>query len=564
MFRKSTDPKPQANALYRSQPRNALPQAYQPNNRPAYTQDDASSMRSQNFNISNSSLLSDASSVSFPSFAAHRNASRQDLFMRSASSNSFPEPLGTSLKETHLTFFRTHSLTASEYPSTLNTLTSVTSMEGIEDLKALESRMALVVECERVGFEDSTTGAHIGMSKEQESLYIIKSNSESHFELIGNCIADVLDLNIPGFAFLSEDFIQYNRFKKMLDSRHECALIASEYLCAINLKEVTPGADVLNTEALFQELGKAFFLDWVIGNWDRFPVFENDTEGNYGNLMYLPFEKQLLFIDTVAQKHTEAGGYGTEAYFKLLQNPKKIAHNIQAWLAVKFPEITSMDHELIEKEFSLGIQGGLDMLQVRRKDIKAILNNQLQQLENAKSKHLSKEQQMLSQLAEEVKVQHQLIKQSTIHASDTDFEKLLNTLTTDQSFNSQDIAILSQRLKQGRGIPKIGTLAIKTNQCKPFMSAWKCYSEKLLTASAMDKLSKINKQLSQLSTEEPIDLEAIVDDLAFANFKGESLVKLNHYIKTLEEIHEQVNKIKALKTLIGQVTKAKTNPLKTA
>ena len=71
--------------------------------------------------------------------------------------------------------------------------------------------------------------------------------------------------------------------------------------------------------------GKVFFLDAIIGNWDRLPVFEEDLVGNLGNILYSTVTKTLIFIDTVPQKHTEGGGkYGSDDYLKTTFHPTSI------------------------------------------------------------------------------------------------------------------------------------------------------------------------------------------------------------------------------------------------
>jgi len=485
-------------------------------------------------------FLSNSSKMPFQDPIRHRNT--PETLMRSPSLNSFsPDSGAHSLRESQLHFFRSH---ASSFA--LQSQSSIASMDGVDDLKALEARMEFVTECERVSFEDSTTGAHIGLSNDQDSLFIIKSNDECHFELIGNCFADALDLNIPGYAFLSEDFIQLNRFKKMLGNNNDYPLMVSEYLTAINLKEVTPGYDTLDTEQIFKELGKAYLLDCVIGNWDRFPVFAADTEGNYGNVMYQPYEKAFLFIDTVAQKHTELGGYGTDEYLELILHPSASAERIKEWLEVKFPEINNINTESSTRDFTLGIAEGIELLKVRKREIDEILQSQYTQLQINQSNHSDKIHDLINILYTEVSKELTQIDHEKPLEVNTLFEALLQCLNADEGFNDKEITTLIDRLTKGRGIPRVGPLAMKVNQSQTFMAAWQKYSHGLSKESSSNKLKEIKDQIAPSHIRADFNFDTLIEGFKSTSFRSNTLDAFNREVESLEKVSSHTKQMDAL------------------
>lgn len=252
-------------------------------------------------------------------------------------------------------------------------------------LTQLETHLAQITRCQRVGINDSTTGAHVAITASGNALYMIKSNEECYFELLGNLIAQMLELNIPGFALLGDDSGQQARLKAMLRSNNQYPCIVSNFHRAINLKDVTPGAAPLPQHDLYQELGRAFSLDLLIGNWDRFPVFENDRLGNFGNLMYEPDTSRLLYIDTVARKHTETGNYGKADYLDLSPaRCNRVCDKITDWLAPKFPALLNMHKTKQNGEFRRGILSALNLLSTQKPEIESLLAIARQLLESGK------------------------------------------------------------------------------------------------------------------------------------------------------------------------------------
>jgi len=403
-------------------------------------------------------------------------------------------------------------------------------------LTELSTALANIDHCQKIGIADSTTGAHCAMDENHAALFMIKSNDECFFEFIGNNIAEKLELNIPGFALIDHTTAEYASLKEKLSSTNAYPCMLSEYREAVNLKEVNYNSPLDSIES-FKAIGKAFLLDLVIGNWDRFPVFPGDSEGNYGNLMYEPKAQQLLFIDIVAMKHTEHGGYQNPDYFHLTDEKTSDAlHKIIAWLQPKFPQLR------VSEETALAFHQGID------------------EASHLLSKHESSFIKMFHELKTHLQFQIQTYQQKTIPALLTTLKEHLlelQTSTADQSLEQTLLATLqapiseiitdpkvvqqlSQRIISG-GLPRIGPLRIHAEILKKdstFNQAWEQYSQ---VTTERKKQQAEHKLLDQLEHPTQIihQLDVFLEELDKANLQrtdvGQQLITTHAEIENLTE-----------------------------
>ncbi|MEY3200688.1 MAG: Actin-fragmin kinase, catalytic [Pseudomonadota bacterium] len=195
-----------------------------------------------------------------------------------------------------------------------------------------------VKKCQRVGFADSSTGAHYGMDESSGVQCIVKKNDEWLFEYLGNDLAIKLGVRVPEWGIVDRQQRGYAHLSAMLPGDLDHPLIVAKAIKSINIKEVGAGR-IADPIECCQQLGRAFFLDAVIGNWDRFPVFPNDDHGNYGNIIYEKDQKRLWFIDNVARKCTELAGSNYN-FGDLLLQCEAHYEGIQNWLGKKFEDIS--------------------------------------------------------------------------------------------------------------------------------------------------------------------------------------------------------------------------------
>ncbi len=418
------------------------------------------------------------------------------------------------------------------------------SLESNSGLKALENQISKVTNCRSVGLEDSTTGAHVAMDENGNSIFIVKSNNECYFEFLGNYIAEMLHLNIPDFALLGADINQQPRLKSMLRTQNEFPCMITEFRCAINLKEVSPGS-LLDTDMLFHQLGRVFLMDLVIGNWDRFPVFENDMRGNYGNVMYEPELQQLLFIDTVAQKHTESGGYGTNHYLDLLDERLASACiKIKSWLESRFPSLESLDNTELINEFKAGVDDALKILIDNEKELTDLFSFQQHQIEDSYTKTTEKLSYTADVLDQTVPAHLEQLRRQTTANSPANLQDVLLAITRDEYFTDKEKTELSNRLSKGRGIPRIGNIAAKVNSNKSFMTTWNIYSANSHQLESIERLEKINILLKNKNSE--LDPEVLINGLKSTAFNDPALKTFIHLYEMKNELQMQRHKLMSL------------------
>lgn len=421
-------------------------------------------------------------------------------------------------------------------------------------LTQLETYLAQITRCQHVGINDSTTGAHIAITASGNALYMIKSNEECYFELLGNLIAQMLELNIPGFALLGDDSGQQARLKAMLRSNNQHPCIVSKFHRAINLKDVTPGAAPLPQHDLYQELGRAFTLDLLIGNWDRFPVFENDRLGNFGNLMYEPDTARLLYIDTVARKHTETGNYGTADYLDLSPaRCNRVCDAITGWLAPKFPALLTMHKTKQHGEFRRGILSALNLLSAQKPEIESLLAIARQLLKSGKKAIHARIPQLLQDIDNLVtqKIACQAKQPAVPLFSQQD---LITTLMADIQFTLDEKQALRCRFAQGKGIPRFGKLCQAVRNNPSFLAAWKRHDNQKREAVTAAALTRASDQLRSPKKLLRTELEALSEDLRLAGLNGPLSENLSQLISDLSRLSLQQTQLAELSEVLRTVT----------
>jgi hypothetical protein len=432
------------------------------------------------------------------------------------------------------------------------------SLESNSCLQALENRISKVTNCRSVGFEDSTTGAHVAMDENGNSVFIVKSNNECYFEFLGNYIAEMLQLNIPDFALLGNDINQQPRLKSMLSIQNEFPCMVTEFRCAINLKEVSPGS-LLNTDMLFHQLGRVFLMDLAIGNWDRFPVFENDMHGNYGNVMYEPELQQLLFIDTVAQKHTEAGGYGTNHYLDLSDERLSSACiKIKLWLESRFSALESLDNAEVISEFKAGVDDALKILINNEKELTDLFFFQQYQIETGYTKTADKLSCAVDTIGQTIPIHLEQLRNQTPVTSPTSLQDVLLAITQDEYFTNKEKTDLSSRLSKGRGIPRIGNFASKVISNKSFMTTWNSYCSNSHQLESIERLEEIDMLLK--NKEFKSDPEILINGLKSTAFNDPALKTLIHLYEMKNELQMQRHKLISLVDVFKKLTQKPNTP----
>lgn len=237
--------------------------------------------------------------------------------------------------------------------------------------QSLSARIPHISDCRPVSTEDSTTGAHYALDAARNTLLLVKSNDEWLFESIGNFIAHQAGLNIPGFELVEESCEPLREMMRVGTNKHPVMIF--DFLEGVNLRDVDQGSE-LDPVSAFKELGMAFLVDLVMGNLDRFPGFRGDKEGNRGNILYLPNEQKLVFIDNVSMKHTEHEGRPFKSFMPDDSDArKKAGRGIAEWLRMKFPAMEPSSSNL--EAFSNGIAQAQQTLSSKTKEIAKQLGN---------------------------------------------------------------------------------------------------------------------------------------------------------------------------------------------
>lgn len=410
-------------------------------------------------------------------------------------------------------------------------------------LAELSAALSHIDHCQKIGFADSTTGAHCVMDENYDALFMVKSNDECFFEFLGNCVAEKLELNIPGFALVDHATEQYASLKEKLSSDNAYPCMLSEYREAVNLKEVDRGSPLDPIES-FKALGKAFVLDLVIGNWDRFPVFPGDNQGNYGNLMYEASTQQLLFIDIVAMKHTELGGYQSKDYFDF--SPEKIKNTlsqITQWLKPKFPQLQLSEETT--RAFCQGMEEATHHLLKQQSSLIEMFHHLKTHLQHQIQIY---EQEVVPALLANLKEQLLNTETSTANPQTPSEEALLAILQTriPQVITDEKAAQrMSDRIKSG-GLPQIGPLRAHADTLKKdsiFQDTWHQYSEVKVQRQTQQKIQKILTQL-----ENPTEIIGQLD-VFLENIKGTDLEKteagqqLSVLCEETEKLIESIKKL---------------------
>jgi hypothetical protein len=400
----------------------------------------------------------------------------------------------------------------------------------------LSAALASIDHCQKIGFADSTTGAHCAMNENYDALFMIKSNDECFFEFIGNNIAEKLELNIPGFALIDHTTVGYPSLKEKLSSTNTYPCMLSEYREAVNLKEVNYNSPLDPIESC-KSLGKAFILDLMIGNWDRFPIFPGDDQGNYGNLMYEASTQQLLFIDIVAMKHTEHGGYQNQDYLHLTDKKTSEAlHKIIAWLHPKFPQLKVSEETKLA--FRQGIEEAIDCLSKHESffiemfhDLKTHLQSQTQMYQQETIPTLL--ERLKEYAAETTTSTTDPVSEKTLMAT---LHELISQIITDPKAAER----MRERIIKG-GLPQIGPLKHHADTLKKdavFNKTWKQYAQvtaKQRKQQAEHQLLDQLKNPAQIIHQLDIFLEALDKTDLKKTDMGQQLIMIHAEIENLNE-----------------------------